>query len=125
MVRDNDLIRRLLLLVEKHGNEVTTWIEDVAVEGYCDRQIDYHIWLLGMSGYVIIKDLSLMDETCYRPCRLTWFGHEFVNAIRDRDVWDETLDVADRTGVEALSALYDIAKTIATRKVEGLADVAV
>ena len=118
MMRDDELIRSLLLWIEKNGNDVSTWIEDAAVEGYSDQQIDHHISLLGNSGYVIVKDLSCMDETCYRPRRLTWFGYEFAKAICDRGVWEETLDIAEREGIEELSALYDIAKKVAAKKQE-------
>ena len=125
MIRDNELIRSLLLLIEKRGSDTSAWIEGIVVEEHSEAVIDRHVWLLGNSGYVIVKDLSVMDETCYRPRCLTWFGREFVNTIRDRDVWEETLAVAQRNGVEALSALYDIAKAVATRKVESLADATV
>ncbi len=54
-------------------------------------------------------DLSAMEGPSFKPRCLTWQGHEFLDAVRDKDIWTKTLDVAKQGGTNSLSALFDIA----------------
>jgi hypothetical protein len=115
MKRDMDLVRKLLLLIEEEGHDRNGWIEEIAVEGYTDLQVSQHIWLLGNGGFIEIIDLSA-EETCYRPRCLTWRGTEFVETVRDRDIWDRTKSIAGRVGTGSLSMLMEIATKVAQEK---------
>ena len=108
MKRDMDLVRRLLLLVEEQGNDRNDWIEHVSVEGYTEKQVNHHVWLLGDGGYIEFIDLSA-DDTCYRPRCLTWKGSEFIETVRDRDIWERTKSIAKKVGASSPDVLMQIA----------------
>lgn len=44
--------------------------------------------------------------------RLTWEGHEYLDAVRGEDVWEKTKSVFKKQG---LSMTYELVKTVAIR----------
>ena len=124
MRRDMDLIRQLLFLIEDQGHDMNSWIEDVIVEGFSEEQVTHHTWLLMDGGFATGIDLSTSDGNSFKPRCLTWQGQEFLAAIRDKEIWDKTLDIAKQGGSGTISAIIDIAKSLAKKKLEKLLDVA-
>ena len=124
MRRNMSLIRQLLLLIEDQGDDMNGWIGDLIVEGFSDEQITHHVWLLMDGGYIEGIDLSTSDGSDYKPRYLTWQGHEFLAAVRDNDIWNKTLEVAKQGGAATLSAIFDIAKALAKKKIEKMLDIA-
>lgn len=125
MKRDMDLIRKLLLLIEEQGHDKIRWIENVEIEGYTEQQISQHVWLLADGGYIEAIDLSNMSRIAHRPRCLTWRGHEFLEAIRDKDIWVQTIDTAKAGGTATIAAIIQIATALAQKKIEkllGMAD---
>ena len=111
MKRDMDLVREMLCEVEKtdtFGTQI-----HLKFDGYSPEEIDYHILLL--SDADLIKTDPPRDiERKRRPVRLTWEGHEFVEAARDDARWNQAKEMMKGTGgfvVEiAKSLLIDLAK---------------
>jgi hypothetical protein len=124
MRRDMSLVRQLLLLTEEQGKDMNAWIEDTMVEGFTNEQISYHVWLLNDAGLIEAQDLSDDEGVDFRPKYLTWQGHEFLAAVRERDIWQRTLEIAKQGGTASFSALWDIAKGVAKKKLEKLIDAA-
>lgn len=124
MRRDMDLIRHLLLLIEDQGSDMNSWIEDTIVEGHTEEEISHHIWLLSDGGFIDAIDLSTMECSSFKPRCLTWQGHEFLDAVRDKDIWSQTLDLAKHGGTNSLTALFDIAKFLVRKRIEKLLDIA-
>lgn len=89
MRRNFDLIRTIALKVEESSESPLGWIE-LEIEGVSDEELSYHIMLMDEAGILIGQDLSA-SELCWRPKRLTWAGHEFVEAARDEKVWKQAL----------------------------------
>jgi len=89
MQRDIDLIREILLAVEKKESP-KGWM-DLQIEGYSKEQISYHVKLLKEAGYLEAKDLGTRDRDGYdwRPINLTWQGHDFLDAARDNRLWNK------------------------------------
>jgi len=116
MKRDMDLVRKLLFLIEEQGNDRNDWIEHVSIDGYTDEQINHHIWLLANGGFIECIDLSADDDTCYRPRCLTWKGAEFIETVRDRDIWERTRSIASSVGSCSLTMLMEIAIKVAQDK---------
>lgn len=88
MRRDMDLVRKILKLVEAHETALNVgW--DLAVDGYTDEQIGYHIHLMGQAGLVIAIDSTTMSDTSPSAMvsSLTWQGHDFLESIKDDDLW--------------------------------------
>lgn len=45
-----------------------------------------------------------------RVKRLTWNGHEFLDTIRDAEVWKRTKAGAEKAGNASVSFLWELAK---------------
>lgn len=81
MKRNMDLIRLILLEIEK-GPYDGSWL-DINIDGYTDNDISYHVILLAEAGLIEAQDNSTLDGLSWQPKRLTWQGHEFLDASRD------------------------------------------
>ena len=99
MKRDLELIRLLLLEVEK--NENPTRAVDVNIQGFAAVEIAYHLKLLRDAGFIVAKDDSTETEMKYRPKSLTWDGHEFLGATRNNSVWRQVTVKLKDAGIEA------------------------
>ena len=118
MRRDWELIRTILLQVEGNSTSMHDWIDPIESDGHGVEVVSHHVWLLYNGGYLEAIDLSTMDGMDWRPKCLTWAGEEFLADIRERDIWERTLEIARKGGTASLAALADIAKTLATKKLQ-------
>ena len=112
MKRNWDTIRELLTKVE----ECTLPTEVVRLSNFPKEraaEISYHMILLIEVGLVT----GFVDATISREAkdftgqRLTWQGHEFLDAIRSDTVWNKTKKVFGDKGLEMT---FDLIKSIAT-----------
>lgn len=127
MKRDWDVVRSILLGLEKEEDVFTRYIPEGIPESLRktksddEKHIYYrhyeHVALLIEAGLVkgisagIYSDgqLPAIVFTAYQPYRLTWEGHEFLDAIRDANVWRSIKDtVANKGG----SLTFDIIKEL-------------
>jgi len=112
MKRDMDLIRKILLLAEEHTHGQ---FDDVPkIDGFTDEQVGYHCHLIGEAGLGVVLDVS--DLASEGPmghfCRLTWAGHEFLDASRDLARWERVKSAAGSAAFTVvLQSLLAIAKT--------------
>lgn len=93
MQRDIDLIRHILLDLEARGS-YTDWL-DVDIEEYSPEQVDYHLELLIEAGLIRVP-ASGMELSRRHPLRLTWEGHEFLDAARSETRWQKVKASADK-----------------------------
>jgi hypothetical protein len=91
--RDIDLIRHILLDLEARGS-YTDWL-DVDIEEYSPEQVDYHLELLIEAGLIRVP-ASGMELSRRHPLRLTWEGHEFLDAARSEMRWQKVKASADK-----------------------------
>ncbi len=89
MRRNFDLIRAIALKVEESSESPLGWIE-LEIDGFSDEEVSYHVMLMDEAGILVGQNLS-SGELCWRPKRLTWVGHEFVEAARDDKLWKQAL----------------------------------
>ena len=103
MKRDMNLIR--LLLLETEGEEPKP-----DVSAFTEARLLYHSALLIEAGLVhgtIILDNGQPINTV--TLRLTWAGHEFIDAARNDTVWRKALERIKKSGVDVpLSLLKEI-----------------
>lgn len=88
MQRDVDLVRRILLHIERSGADGTSpggWAPLVE-DGYEVSSIQYHIQILHDAGLIQADELVPGQ---WWPERMTWAGHEFLDASRDEALWNE------------------------------------
>ncbi len=87
MKRDMDLARRILLEVEKVPDPMRPI--DLAIEGYESVDVSYHVQLLHEAGLLVATDFTSNSGYKWSPRRLTWAGHEFLDAARDDTLWNK------------------------------------
>lgn len=96
MRRDMELVRKILFQVEETG-QGQGWV-DLEIPGYPPEQIAQHVRLLEEAGLVEALNLSTSNGFDYRPKRLTWAGHEFLDAARNDTVWSRTKEMVREKG---------------------------
>lgn len=112
MVRDDDLVRKIIIKVADEGHDPNETIEPFEIDGYDEEAVSYHIWLLEDAGFLTALDLSTSDGTWFAPKVLTHSGQEFLAAVRDKDIWNQTKALAKQGGVGTLQFMWKIAQSV-------------
>ena len=108
MQRDLDLIRRILLDVENDGTDSPkhTGFNAYTEDGYALEAVHYHLQLLHDAGLIVADELVPGQ---WWPERLTWAGHEFLDAARDDARWARAKEtVATRAGSAPFRVMHDV-----------------
>ena len=114
MERDLSLIRELLLRIEKMPDRGKGL--DLDIEGYSKTTVIYNLdlainvglvdgtvrWLQGGSGPYIGNVKSL-----------TWNGHDFLDSVRQEDVWKKTQEKAESAGHKIAHLCLEVVKELA------------
>lgn len=89
MKRDMDLIRAMLLEVESWPPGARVPSTRIVIGPYTEEQIRYHAELLYDAGFIggVVAVHRASGERPAIVGRLTWHGHEFVDATRSDIVW--------------------------------------
>ncbi|WP_421611979.1 DUF2513 domain-containing protein [Agrobacterium tumefaciens] len=115
MTRDMALVRELLLRLETTEIEgpggllLTGSSPEVAVEGYRDNVIHYHLHLLDDAGFLMPLRIKKQPSISVTFRGLSWSGHEFLDSVRRKDVWDHTNAILKKAG----GGTFEIAKAVA------------
>jgi hypothetical protein len=106
MKRDMELIRLILQEVER----AQTFDEDLNInlDGYSKKEVDYHVILLNEAGLIVTYDESTLAGIRLIPLRLTWQGHEFLEATKNTDAWSKTKEIMVKSG----GFVFEVAKSI-------------
>ena len=96
MKRDMDLVRSILIEVEKQPSGFAS--QEIHLEGYTDEQVGYHASIMHEAGLVHAVDVTVLSGTSPQAVitRLTWHGHEFLDAAREPTRWQQARDLVDR-----------------------------
>lgn len=122
MKRDMDLIRSLLLKLEGLPLSPSAVVhispddEEIAIEGYSSDQIEYHLNLLREQNLIECPGSQPMIGTTF--CRLTWEGHDFLDAVRDPEIWRKTKKGTEATGSFTFDLVRDLARGFIKTKIE-------
>lgn len=90
MKRDMDLVRQILIALEELPM-IAGW-HDIEIQGRSEMEIVFHIRLMHEAGLIEAQDLTTMAHICWKPKRLTYAGHEFLDAARSETVWNRAKD---------------------------------
>ena len=109
MKRDMDVVREILLATESAGPGGLS--SNVIATGSNQDVVAYNAELLVEAGMLRGEVVRYIGSVAPNVCiqRLTWDGHDFLDAIRDDTVWNETkvalLDTAGTAALEVVKAL--------------------
>lgn len=119
MKRDMDLIRRILIEVEKADNRVS--IESLECDKYSLPTIGYHVELMSAHGLIdakVTRDWGGNIVDGYIKA-LTWTGCDFLDAIRDDGVWRRTkVVISEAVGDTTLSTIKEAASMVAIQLIK-------
>lgn len=104
MKRDMDLIRTILLELEE-ADPTQGWYE-ITIPGRSEVEIAYHVRLMDEAGLIDAQDLSSNSGLVWKAKRLTYDGHEFLDAARNDTLWNKAKDkVLSSAGTVTLEGL--------------------
>ena len=107
MKRDVDLIRQIMLQAEQTNEKINVGAK-FKVKGYDDVLVAKHIELLVEAGLLKAR-LNRTDIDGVVGAyveRLTWDGHEFLDAARNENVWNKTkVIIKEKVGTVSFEVL--------------------
>lgn len=122
MKRDLDLVRTILLHLEaKEGNK-PCWGEELPIPGENSLDLAYHSNILAQAGLIDFEPVTTENGRIIK-CHvfsLSWKGHEYLDTIRDPDIWERTKAGAKKAGGFSLDVLAAIARALIKSKVKEL-----
>ena len=112
-----DCIRDIMLYLEENLelNNIV-YLENIKID-YSDNDIKYSILKLEEIDYIkarIVKadGVAILDAIIFD---ITFYGHEFLNTVRPKTVWENTKEISTKIGVNTISSLTQIASQIVTQ----------
>lgn len=104
MKRDPDLVRSILAKIEDYPD----FIASLSVVGELadPRLVVGHLKLLEDENYL---DCARSPKGAVMGWRITWKGHEFIEATRDPDVWSKTKAGAKKVGSASIPFMLELA----------------
>lgn len=116
MKRDFDFIRELLLRIEGGevsfvtlSNEVAQTLGVVPDKPLADgeaEKLEFHLHLLEQAGFIEVRFRNMGGHVILKG--LTWQGFDFLDAIRDPEVWKKTKEGASKVGGWTFGLLKDM-----------------
>lgn len=118
MKRDPDLERDILLAIEAYDGEAAPGYADLSGLEAPELQVNYQVVLLHEAGLIQAIDAATLDDRfAMMPIRLTMAGHEYLDTIRDEEVWRRTKEGARVVGTFSLDALGALARGLVREKI--------
>jgi hypothetical protein len=113
MKRDWDTIREILLCLEEKGPEEHSLRLSNFQEGR-SSEFSYHVELLIEAGLIRGEMVKAMGQKVpdFIITRLTWEGHELLDAIKSDTIWNKTKESFISKG---LSMSFELVKSMAIK----------
>ncbi len=122
MQRDMDLIRELLLRLDAMpiGIGEAYFLEinkpPLCLPGDDPNRIYYNMKLIADAGFIALTPSQ--PGIGFGLTGLTWRGHEFLDTVRDPEIWRKTKEGASKAGGFTVSLLADLAKGLIKTQIE-------
>ena len=119
MKRDMGLIREILLRIEE--TEEPSGSQEFRMEGFSKQETDYNLNLLITGGLVEGQVARAFGNNCsIFVDGLTWYGHDFLDAIRDDSIWKKVKEKASDAGQDLRKLPLEVVKTLAVSALKEL-----
>lgn len=117
MKLDRDCVRDFLLALESLGPGQTLTSENYKsipfLASYERDVIIYTAERLDEAGFINVKFMPVVGgDKPFFATSITWYGHQFLDNIRDDRVWKETKKIASKVTSVSLGILADIAASV-------------
>jgi hypothetical protein len=99
MKRDMDLVRKILLELEKHEHGCAP--QPLAIKGHSEEEIGFHLYLMGQAELLRVADPATREDRspCAVALNITWAGYEFLGAAREPSTWEKAKSKIVSAGV--------------------------
>lgn len=119
MKRDMGMIRTILLVLEQnHDDEPISTHMHHKGKDY-ERELNHHVRLLADEGLIhTVRGHTLNGDGADMPYALTWKGHDFLDNIRDENVWQGLCELEAASGHPLPSDVFlQLAKRMVRQRV--------
>ena len=116
MRRNMDLIRSLLAVIEAETDPALLMASAVIIEKYSQDKVVAHVGMLDDAGFIEGNAITFLGNTPsdYTIQRLTWKGHEFLNAARSDTIWSKaTQRIAGVGGSVSIATMGEVLGAVA------------
>lgn len=111
MKRDMELVIKILKEVEEKDS-IEPFNLRMSDEGYDDDLVMYHLILMSEAGLIETFELTTLGGSNVMVKRLTWEGHEFLDAARNDSVLSKAKEIAKQKGAELSSLPLMVVKDL-------------
>lgn len=110
-----DCVREVLLYLEKNC-KLNDFISSsqIEIDGFSTEDITYTLNKLEEGSFVNIVSRDLDGDMLIKD--ITYHGHQFLDNIRDKNIWTETKTKVSKVKSVSLSILEQVAAQIITSK---------
>ena len=99
MQRNWDVVRALLLRIEEEKtDDAELYPQDFPPID--EARAAYHLRLMHKAGLIDGTLIDALGASSFIATGLTWDGHEFLDALRSKTVWNKIKEVARQKGIE-------------------------
>lgn len=118
MERNMALVRQICFAIEKLTKPTLT--SQLHIDGFDSQSIVYHCEIMYEAGLFKGHEIGAGPDRLYQLSRLTWAGHEFVDAVRNETVWNQLCkDVRTSMTTISFSVLTEYATRLALQFLPG------
>ena len=119
MKRDLEMVRDILLVTEENeesscsSNKILTALSEKGYDSPRMRdELKYHLKLMDQDGLIECEIRIYFGGawTEKRPVEMTSYGHDYLNAVRDKGIWSK---VKEKAGNKIDSLSIGLIKTVA------------
>ncbi|MCJ2165600.1 MULTISPECIES: DUF2513 domain-containing protein [unclassified Pseudodesulfovibrio] len=120
MKRNMDLVRSLLFELEEHPDGYSP--DNIEVDGYSEEEVGYHFLLMVEAGLIEGEEISDLGSSSpsAMPIRLTWYGHDFLDASRDSKRWKKAQGIFAKLGGVTMDVAVKILTDLMSQQVANL-----
>ncbi|CDO60622.1 hypothetical protein BN1012_Phect2409 [Candidatus Phaeomarinobacter ectocarpi] len=114
-----DFVRGILLEVETLNKPKMAEFLDADSTESDLKKLGYHLAMLVEEvGYLKGMPVPLLGGKIWHDLELTWQGHDFLDSVRDDNVWELTKKSAESAGGFTVEILAALAKGFVKQKIE-------
>jgi hypothetical protein len=122
MQRDMDLVRSILLSIGAAEKPLVLkeLLADDAEQADYDRLVYHLSMLIDQAGFVKGIPVHSFGGKNWLDLSLTWQGNEFLDSIRDPEIWKKTKAGAAKIGSSTIDVMVSVAKAIIQERMQKL-----